>query len=135
MPVTDESIDLDLAKLARCEHTDYLFLARREKSFLFPLPSVYDAGTFENIMWQSWRGITHIPIAALHLHVTKVLDARPWGSVTLLDYQATTQDVEIFSVLPEAERERHIQLIVKRCTRQACYCSIRELIEYLKTGR
>ena len=135
MPVTSESIDLDLAKLGRCEHTDYLFLARREKSFLFPLPFVYEPGTFENVMWQGWRGITHIPIVALHLHVTRVLDTRPWGSVTLLDYQATTQDVETFCVLPEAEREKHIKDVIKHDSAHIRYCTILDLIQYLKTGR
>ncbi len=134
-PVTEKSIELDIAKLALCEHTNYLFQARREKSFLSDLPAVYEPGTYENLKWLYWQGITNFPVIALFLHVTKVQDARPVGSVTLLDYQESAGDVEISSALPEPERERHIQLITKRYTKNARYCSVLEAIQYLKTGR
>lgn len=133
-PVTDESIDRDIAKLRRCEHTDYLFLARREKSFLSDLPAVYEPGTYENLKWLYWQGITRLPIVALFLHVTKVLDARPVGSVTLLDYQESARDVESFSALGEAEREKHSKDVVKHYTAHIRYCTILDVIQYLETG-
>src|SRR5699024_11161614 len=36
-----DSLRLDLRKLERCEAMDYLFLVRREKSYLFPVAEVY----------------------------------------------------------------------------------------------
>ena len=39
-----------------------------------------------------------------------------------------------FSELSPPQRERHIRLTVRRYTRNARHCSIREVIEYLKTG-
>src|SRR5699024_7739572 len=36
-----DSLALDIRKLGRMEDRDYLFLARREKSYLFPISEVY----------------------------------------------------------------------------------------------
>lgn len=129
------SIEQDAAKLGRCEHTDYLFLARREKSHLFDLSSVYTPDSYENLTWTYGMATPGVPVTALFLHVDKTVAGRPWGSVTLLDYPATVRDVEVFSPLPKAQRERHIRLIVKRCTRHARYCTMLEVIQFLKTGR
>lgn len=74
------------------------------------------------------------PVITLFLHIDKTVEGLPWGSVTLLDYSTAAQDVGVFSELPPAQRERHIRLIVRRYTRNARYCSVREVIEYLKTG-
>lgn len=134
-PVTEASVERAIEELARCEQTDYLFLSRREKCHLFTLPAVYTPDSYANLTWTYGTATPYIPVIALFLHTTKAVEARPWGSVTLLDYPATARDVEIFSALPEPERERHIQLILKRCTRNTRYCTIMEVIQYLKTGR
>lgn len=132
LPVTAEHIEPDIAKLGRGEHTDYLFLARRDKCWLFDLPSVYTPDSYENLAWTYGRITPHIPVTALFLHVDKTVEGRPWGSVTLLDYADAAHDVEIFSPLSQAQRERHIRLIVKRYMRNVRYCTILDVIQYLK---
>ena len=74
------------------------------------------------------------PVIALFLHIDKTVEGLPWGSVTLLDYPTAAQNVGAFSELSPPQRERHIRLTVRRYTRNARHCSIREVIEYLKTG-
>lgn len=74
------------------------------------------------------------PVIALLLHVDKSVGGLPWGSVTILNYRASVEDVEIFAPLPQAQRERHIKLILRRYLHNPRYCCIREVIEYLKTG-
>ncbi|WP_352416761.1 hypothetical protein [Oscillibacter ruminantium] len=133
-PVNSGSIETDIAALSRCAHTDYLFLTRREKSWLFDLPAVYTQDSYENLSWLYGAMTPDVPVIALLLHVDKTVEGRPWGSVTLLDYPATAQDVETFAPLPEPERERHIQRITKRYTHHVRYCSLLEVIQYLKTG-
>lgn len=132
LPVPDERIELDAAKLCRCEQTDYLFLVRREKSWLFDLTSVYTPNSYENLTWTYGSLLHNVPTVALFLHVDKVVDGLPWGSVTILDYPTTLRDVEQFSAAPYAQRKRHIQLITKRCTRHVQACSMLELIEHFK---
>lgn len=132
--VTPESVDLDVAKLGRFEHTDYLFLARQAKSGLYDLPAVYTQDSYENLAWTYGLATPCVPVVALFLHVDKAVEDAPWGSVTLLDYQTAARDVETFSKLPQAERDRHIQLMCKRWTRNARYCTILDVIQYLRTG-
>lgn len=132
LPVTAEHIDLDIARLVRSGETDYLFLARRDKCWLFDLPSVYTPDSYANLAWTYGRVTPHVPVAVLFLHVDKMVEGRPWGSVTLLDYAEAAQDVEIFSPLTQAQRERHIRLIVKRYLRNTRYCTILDVIQYLK---
>lgn len=134
-PVSAARIEQSVAELCRCEHTDYLFLNRREKSHLFPPPAVYEPDSYENLTWLYGTASPNTPVLALFLHITRTENSRPVGTVTMLDYPATARDVEVFSALTKAERERHVQLITKRMTRQTRYCSILELIQYLKTGR
>ena len=89
-PTEAGSIELDLLKLQQGGAADYLFLARRERS---------------------------------------------WGSVTLLDYREAARDAETFSALAGPQRERHLKLMRKRYLQKVQYCSILEVIQYLKTGR
>ena len=131
----EDRLALCTAKLRRQEYTDYLFLARTPWCWLFDLSAVYERGSYANVCTLAYQGIPGGPVIALFLHVEESVAGRPWGSVTLLDYPAAAQDAAVFSELPPAQRERHIRLIVKRCTRNARYCSFREVIEYLETGR
>ena len=133
--VTETSVEQAVAELNRCEQADALFLARREKCHLFTLPAVYTPDSYANLTWTYGVLTPRTPVTALFLHITTTVEGRPWGSVTLLDYPATARDVEIFSALPEPERARHIELIRRRCTRSVRYCTILEVIQYLKTGR
>lgn len=134
-PIAPEHIEACIAAMCRCERTDFLFLARREKCFLFDLPAVYTTDSYENLTWTFGLATPRIPVIALFLHVTKAVNARPVGTVTLLDYPATARDVEVFSPLPKAAREVHIKDITKHCTKHARYCTILEVIQYLKIGR
>ena len=133
-PTEAGSIELDLLKLQQGGAADYLFLARRERSWLFDPPRVYEPGSYENLCWLAFQNRAGWPVLALFLHVEKFVGGRPWGSVTLLDYPTAAQNVGAFSELSPPQRERHIRLTVRRYTRNARHCSIREVIEYLKTG-
>lgn len=134
-PVPAERIETHIATLTQARAGDFLFLARREKSFLFTLPAVYTADSYENLTWTYGLSSPHVPVVALFLRIFKVMETHPIGSVTLLDYPATARDVEVFAPLPTLQKERHIQLITKRCTKQTSYCSLVELMQFLKTGR
>lgn len=133
-PTETGRIDLDIAALHRLEATDYLFLARREMCRLSTMSAAYKPGNPANLDWLAYQGNTALPVIALYLHVEKVTEGRPWGSVILLDYQTAAKDIRTFSALPEGQRRRHIQLLCKRYTRIGL-CSMLEAIQYLKTGR
>lgn len=134
-PVEASDLELDLIKLQRGGQADYLFLARREKCWLFDPPRVYEPGSYENLCWRACQDRAGWPVLALFLHVEKIVDGRPRGSVTLLDYLETAHDVEQYSKLPAPQRERHWKLLVRRYLQKVQYCSILEVIQYLKTGR
>ena len=137
---------MDLLKLQQGGAADYLFLARRERSWLFDPPRVYEPGSYENLCWLAFQNRAGWPVLALFLHVEKFVGGRPWGSVTLLDYPTAAQNVgafselsppqrETFSALAGPQRERHLKLMRKRYLQKVQYCSILEVIQYLKTGR
>lgn len=133
-PVEADRIDRDIAKLRRHEAEDYLFLARRGLCRLSTMTAAYDQYDSANADWMAFRGMTMWPVLALFLHVDWVAEGRPWGSVTLLDYQAVAKDIATFSPLSQAQRERHIKLLVKRYTQRPGLCSMLDVIHYLKTG-
>ena len=134
-PTEAGSIELDLLKLQQGGAADYLFLARRERSWLFDPPRVYEPGSYENLCWLAFQNRSGWPVLALFLHVEKFVGGRPWGSVTLLDYREAARDAETFSALAGPQRERHLKLMRKRYLQKVQYCSILEVIQYLKTGR
>ena len=134
-PVELTRIERDIERLERHEAEDYLFLARRGLCRLSTLPEAYDYNESANTDWLAYRGMTAWPIVALLLHVDCVREGRPWGSVTLLDYQAAAKDIAAFSPLSQAQRERHIKLLVKRYTQRPGLCSMLDMIHYLKTGK
>ena len=134
-PTEAGSIELDLLKLQQGGAADYLFLARRERSWLFDPPRVYEPGSYENLCWLAFQNRAGWPVLALFLHVEKFVGGRPWGSVTLLDYREAARDAETFSALAGPQRERHLKLLRKRYLQKVQYCSILEVIQYLKTGR
>ena len=133
-PVEPARIERDIERLQRHEAEDYLFLVRRGLCRLSTLPAAYDEHDPAHADWMAFRGMSIWPIAALFLHVDSTVEGRPWGSVTLLDYQAVAKDIATFSPLSQAQRERHIKLLVKRYTQRPGLCSMLDLIHYLKTG-
>ena len=134
-PIEAGSLELDLLKLQQSGAADYLFLARRERSWLFDPSRVYEPGSYENLCWLAFQDRAGWPVLALFLHVEKFVGGRPWGSVTLRDYRESARDVETFSALTGPQRERHLKLLRKRYLQKVRYCSILEVIQYLKTGR
>lgn len=113
---------------------DFLFLARRGRGWLSDFLTVYTQGSEENRIWTYGIAFPHISVAPLFLHVDESIEGRPWGSVTILDYPAAVRDIETFSPLSQAQRERHIRLMIRRYLRNPCYCCLLEVMEYLKSG-
>ncbi len=133
-PVEFDRVEREIAKLRRCEAEDYLFLSRRGLCRLSTLAAAYDSADTANTDWLAFRGMGLWPIVALFLHVDQATGGQPWGSVTLLDYQAAAKDIDTFSKLPDKQRDRHVARIAKRYAGLTRYCSILEVIQYLKTG-
>lgn len=102
---------------------------------MFDPPRVYEPGSYENLCWLAFQDRAGWPVPALFLHVEKFVGGRPWGSVTLLNYREAARDAETFSALTGPQRERHLKLLRKRYLQKVQYCSILEVIQYLKTGR
>ena len=71
-------------------------------------------------------------VIALFLHIEKTVRGQPWGSVTLLEYPIVAQDVGVLSELSPALRKRHVRQMVRRYTRNVRYCSIQDVLIYLK---
>ena len=134
-PVEDERIEQAIADLECGEASNYLFLARRGLCRLSTIAAAYDRNNFANSDWLAFHGMSQWPIIALFLHVDEIVDKRPWGSVTLLDYQAAAKDIKTFSQLPERQCRRHAELMARRYAGQTRLCSMLEVIQYLKTGR
>lgn len=88
------SLALDIQKLKRHKDRDFLFLARREKSYLFPATEVYTANSYAFLCWMAYSHIPGTHVDALYLHVSRAVRGRLLGSVVLLDYADTVRDVE-----------------------------------------
>lgn len=133
-PLLDrDGLALDIRKLGRHEDRDYLFLARREKSYLFPISEVYRAESCAYLCWTAdHQALPGLPVDALYLHVSRVVHGWPQGIVTVLDYAASAADVEQFAPLPEKEAAAHVRRIVKHYRRHARICSTLEFIQYLR---
>ena len=129
-----DSLKLCAAKLCRQEHTDFLFLARTPWCWLFDFPAIYESGSCANLCTLACHGVPKEPVAALFFHIDKIVEGHPWGSVTLLDYPTAAQDIGVFFALPRPQRKRHAYLMVRRYTRNIRYCSVQEVLAYLKTG-
>lgn len=127
-----DSLALDLQKLGRLEDRDYLFLARREKSYLFPIREVYEAESYAYLCWTAYTVPTGVPVDALYLHVSRVTHGCPFGSVTVLDYAASALDVEQFAGRPSRERAAHIKRISKHYRAHARIGSTMDFINRLK---
>ena len=54
-----------MQKLERCEAADYLFLVRREKSYLFPVVEVYVPEQYAYLCWTAYTLFTDMPVDAL----------------------------------------------------------------------
>lgn len=122
------SLALDLRKLERAEDGDYLFLARLEKSYLFPISEVYRAESYANLCWTAYTIFPTPQVDALYFHVSRVTHGHPFGIVTLLDYGASARDVEQSADRPEQERKQHIRQITRYYRNHARICSTMDFI-------
>ena len=100
----------------------------------FDPPRVYEPGSYENLCWLAFQDRAGWPVLALFLHVEKFVGGRPWGSVTLLDYREAAHDAETFPPLP-GPAGAALEAAEKAVSPKVQYCSILEVIQYLKTGR
>lgn len=131
-----ESLALDIRKLERQEDRDYLFLARREKSYLFPISEVYRAESYAYLCWTAYTRRRNVPVDALYLHISRVVHGHPIGTVTVLDYPASALDVEQYAILPEQEAASHVRHICKHYRRHARIGSTMDFIqELIKEGK
>ena len=111
------SLMLDVRKLARCEASDYLFLARREKSYLFPIEDVYVPDSYAYLCWTAYTLLPDVPVDAFYLHVEGT-DLRPRGPVVLLPYAQPAAELvmaiaaifAIRSVFVKAEKEAQLPI-------------------------
>ncbi len=101
-----DSLALDIRKLERQEDRDFFFLARREKSCLFPVGEVYLAESYANLCWTAYLGLPGPHVDALYLHVSRNVHGHPFGIVTALDYAASARDVVVASRRPHPEGGR-----------------------------
>ena len=83
---------MDLLKLQQGGAAVYLFLARRERSWLFDPPRVYEPGSYENLCWLAFQNQAGWPSARLFLHV-EVCGRTAWEGVTLLDCREAARDL------------------------------------------
>ena len=126
---------MDIAKLCRGADADYIFLVRRNQSWLFPFSAIYTPGSYEYLTYTYALMLPRISVMALFLRVSKRTEGTPWGSVTALHYAASALDAETGAAFPEPLRRQHIRDITKLYTKNARYCTTAEIIEFLKTGR
>ncbi len=133
-PMSRGSIDRSVTALLRQPLTDSLFLARRRRCRLSGLAAVYEPDTPANLDWLACLGRTARPVIALYLHTDRIKDGVPWGSVTLLDSRNAAEDVRAVSALPEDRRELQVRRLTDRYQNHVRYCSMLEVIQYLKTG-
>lgn len=114
------ALSLHALKLGSANH--YLFLARAEKSWLFPLSEVYREGSYPNLCWLSPAGESQGKPDALLLQPKHAPKTRPRGTLTVLNYSDVALDVEVFSLLTcPVHREIHLRAFLRSCHQQAEY--------------
>lgn len=130
-----DSLALDLRKLERQKDKDYLFLARREKSYLFPVEEVYLAESYANLCWTAYLGFPGPNVDALYLHVSRAVHGHPFGIVTVLDYTASAQDAERFAARTRREAAPYVRRAVKHYRTHVQIGSTLDFIKILRESR
>lgn len=108
-----DSLALDIRKLERCEAVDYLFLARREKSYLFPVEDVYEPDSYAYLCWTAYILLPDVPVDAFYLHVSDTAMG-PSGSIVLLDYTESAADVMRIADFTPEQRAAHVRRRMRR---------------------
>lgn len=130
-----DSLALDIRKLERQEDKDYLFLSRREKSYLFPVEDAYLAESYANLCWTAYLGFPGPHVDALYLHVSRAVHGHPFGSVTVLDYAAFAQDGERFAARTRREAAPHVRRVVRHYRTHVQIGSTLDFIKILRESR
>ena len=130
--LASDSLLLDIEKLERMEDRDYLFLVRREKSYLFPVSDVYLAESYAYLCWTAYRLFFEPKVDALYLHISSVTQDRPFGIVTVLDYDASARDVEKFAVGSQKKAAAHIRRLLRHYRTHVQIGSTMDFIKYLR---
>ena len=127
-----DSLALDIRKLERQEDRDFFFLARREKSCLFPVGEVYLAGSYANLCWTAYLGLPGPHVDALYLHISRNVHGHPFGIVTVLNYAAFARDVERFAARTRREAAPHVRRVVKCCRTHTQLGSTLDMIHFFR---
>lgn len=118
-----DSLALDIRKLERCEAVDYLFLARREKSYLFPVEDVYEPDSYACLCWTAYTLLPDAPVDAFYLHVSDTAMG-PSGSIVLLDYTESAADVMRMADFTPEQRAAHVRRRMRRWQEHAKLCTL-----------
>ena len=143
-----DSLALDIRKLERQESRDYLFLARREKSYLFPVEDIYLAESYlfpvediylaenyANLCWTAYLDFPGPRVDALYLHISRTIHGHPFGLATVLDYAASARDVEQFAARTRRETAAHVRWIIRHYRTHARIGSTLDFISSLQESR
>ena len=130
-----DSLALDIRKLERQESRDYLFLARREKSYLFPVEDIYLAESYANLCWTAYLDFPGPRVDALYLPISRTIHGHPFGLATVLDYAASARDVEQFAARTRRETAAHVRWIIRRYRTHAHIGSTLDFINHLQESR
>ncbi len=126
------SLEVDIRTLERSEDRDFLFLARREKCYLFPISQVYQLDSYAYLCWTAYLNRDYLRVDALYLHRTDTVNGWPLGTVTVLDYTASARDVERFAMPTEQSAAPHIQRIIEHYRYHARIGSTLDFISAVK---
>lgn len=128
-----DRLALDVRQLARQENVDYLFLVRREKSYLFPIYQVYQPESYAYLCWTAYTMTTSVPVYAFYLHITHN-HMGPTGTVVLLDYTESAADVESAVKLPLRERAEHLYYRMQAWRERGQDSTLLDFIRAMKGG-
>ena len=127
-PTLDQdSLRLDIQKLERCEAADYLFLVRREKSYLFPIAEIYVPEQYAYLCWTAYTLFPDMLVDAFYFHVEDT-EIGLRGSVVLLDYGESAADVVRAAEYPLGKRVSHIVGQMKHWREHAKLCTVAEMV-------
>lgn len=133
-PALDEdSLALDIRKLERCKAADYLFLVRREKSYLFPVEDVYEPDSYACLCWTAYTILPDMPVDAFYLHVSDTAMG-PAGSVVLLDYAESAADVMRTADVTPEQRAAHVRRRMRHWQAHSQITTTLAFIKALKGG-
>ena len=128
------SLALDIQKLKRHRDRDFLFLARREKSYLFPAAEVYTAQIYAFLCWTAYSHVPGCHVDALYLHISRAMRGRFWGSVVLLDYVEAVQNVDQAVAMPRQDASASMRNTLRHYQNCAQTVSTLDFITLLRKG-